>query len=83
MSSFAYCPATLVRSLFPLAPFEHWSHELRPIPGVADAAGIGGGIDAGTPVGFGGAATGGDVLVFPGRQGRGFLDADQVVFETD
>ena len=57
--------------------------EFLEVPVVADAAGVGGGIDAGTPVGFGGAAAGGDVLVFAGGELGGFLDADDVVFEAE
>ena len=57
--------------------------ELVEVPLVADAAGVGGGVDAGTPVGFGGAAAGGDVLVFARGERGGFLDADDVVFEAE
>src|SRR5262249_1356594 len=56
--------------------------EFIQVPLVADPAGICGGIDAGAPIGFGGAATGGDVLVFAGGQVGGFLDADDVVLQT-
>jgi len=53
------------------------------IPLVADATGIGGGIDPRPPVGFGSATTGGDVLVFAASELGGFLDADDVVFQTE
>ena len=53
------------------------------IPGVTDSARVGGGIDARTPIGFAGAATSGDVLVFARGQRGGFLDADHVVFKAE
>ena len=58
------------------------------VPGVADAAGIGSGVKAGTPgttVGrrFGGTAAGDDVMIFAGREGGGFLDTNDVVFEAE
>jgi hypothetical protein len=43
------------------------------IPIVADAPGIGGGVEAGAPAGLGGAQTGADVLVFALGQGGGFF----------
>ncbi len=42
--------------------------------------GIGGGIDPRTPIGFGSAAAGADVLIFALGQLRGLLNADDVVF---
>lgn len=53
------------------------------VPGVADAAGVSSGIDARPPIGPGGAATGGDVLMFAGREGGGLFDADEVVFQAE
>jgi len=53
------------------------------IPGVADAAGVGGGIDAGPPAGLGGAVAGDDIVILAGGEGGGFLDADDVVFEAE
>lgn len=50
---------------------------------MADAAGVGGGINAGTPIGFAGAAACGDVLVFAESQGGGFLNANDVVLEAE
>ena len=49
-------------------------------PDVADAAGVGGGINARTPAGFGGAAAGDDVVILPGGKRGGFLNADHIVF---
>ena len=49
---------------------------------MADAAGIGGGIDARPPVRLGGAEAGADVLVFARGESGGFLDADDVVFQA-
>lgn len=43
---------------------------------------IGGGMNTRSTIGFGGAATGGDVLVFAARELGGFLNADDVVFKT-
>ena len=60
-----------------------WHDEFGAIPGVTDAAGVGSGIDAGPPVLFGGAQAGGDVGVFAIGERGGFLDADEVVFETE
>jgi hypothetical protein len=53
------------------------------IPDVADAAGVAGGIDAGAPILFGSAATGGEIDVFAVSESGGFLDADDVVFEAE
>lgn len=58
-------------------------NELISVPGVADAARIGGRVDAGAPAGPGSAATGGDVLMFARGEGGSFLDADEVVFEAE
>ena len=49
---------------------------------MANVAGIGGRIEARAPIGFGGAATARDVLVFAGGQLSGFLNADDVVFQA-
>lgn len=57
--------------------------EFIEIPRVADAAGIGGGINPRTPVRLAGAAAGGDVLVFAEAELGGFLEADDVVFEAE
>jgi hypothetical protein len=57
--------------------------ELLSVPSVADATGIGRGIDAWTPSGFGGAAAGADVGILAAGQGRGFFNADNVVFESE
>ena len=53
------------------------------VPDVTDAAGIGGGIDARAPAFFGGAAAGADVEIFGDGKSRGFLNADDVVFEAE
>jgi hypothetical protein len=50
---------------------------------VADAAGVGGGVDTGTPIRLRGATAGGDVLVFAVGEGGGFFDADDVVLEAE
>ncbi len=52
-------------------------------PGMADAAGIGGSINAGTPAGLGRPAAGDDVRILTGGERGGFLDADDVVFEAE
>ena len=57
--------------------------EFGAIPGVADAAGIGSGIDAGPPVLFGGTQAGRDVGVFATGERGSLLDADEVVFEAE
>src|SRR4051812_30754 len=57
--------------------------ELLSVPSVADATGIGGGIDAWTPSGFGGAAAGADVSILAAGQGGGFFNADNVIFESE
>jgi len=53
------------------------------VPGVADAAGIGGGVNAGTPARLGGAAAGDNVLILAGGERGGLLDADDVIFEAE
>ena len=58
------------------------------VPGMADAAGIGGGVDARTPGTSvrpdpGTATAGDDVAVLSGSEGGGLLDADDVVFEAE
>src|SRR5580693_81764 len=50
---------------------------------MADATGVGGGVEAGAPIGPGGAQAGADVLIFTFGEGGGFLDADDVVFEAE
>ena len=50
---------------------------------MADAAGVGGGIDAGPPAGPGSAVDSDDVVIFSGGQGGGLFDADDVVFEPE
>ena len=62
--------------------------ELFLVPGVADAARVGGGIHAGPPgrairAELGRAATGADIRILLGTEGGGFLDSDHVVFEAD
>jgi len=53
------------------------------VPGVADAAGVGGGIDARAPTGLGSAVAGDNIVIFAGGEGGGFLDADDVIFEAE
>ena len=53
------------------------------VPGVADAAGIGSGVNARTPIGFGSPATGGNIEELAVGEGSRFLDANDVVFETE
>src|SRR6476620_2159743 len=58
------------------------------IPGVTDAAGVGGGIEARTPgpsvrPDLGTAAAGSDVGLLAGGEGSGFFNPDDVVFETE
>jgi len=50
---------------------------------MTDAAGVGGGVEARPPTGFGRTTAGGDVLVFAGGELGGFLDANDVVFEAE
>ena len=58
------------------------NNEFIEIPLVAKTAGVGSGIDAGPPVGFGSTAAGGDVLVFAQGELGGFLDANNVIFQA-
>lgn len=53
------------------------------IPIVADAAGIGGGIEARPPAGLGRTKTGADVLVFTLGESGGLLDTNDVVFDAE
>ena len=58
------------------------------VPVVADAAGVGGGIDAGPPGEAGGrdargAGAGEDIAVLAAGESGGFLDTDDVVFEAE
>ena len=50
---------------------------------MADAAGVGGGVDPGSPGGLGGAVAGADGAVLGVGQGGGLLDADHVVLEAE
>jgi hypothetical protein len=49
---------------------------------VANAPGIGGGVNAGTPVRFGGATASLEIHPLTEGEGGGFFDADDVVFDA-
>jgi hypothetical protein len=53
------------------------------VPVVADATGIGGGIDARPPAGFGGAAAGFDIFDFAFGKRGSFFDSDDIVFQSE
>jgi hypothetical protein len=52
-------------------------------PFMAHPTGVGSGVEAGTPIGPGGAQAGADVLIFTFGECGGLLDADDVVFEAE
>ena len=53
------------------------------VPIMADAAGVGGGIDARPPIGFGSASASANVVELAGGKGSGFFNSDEVVFEAE
>ena len=53
------------------------------VPNMTDPARVGGGINAGPPIGLGSAVASFDVVIFLGGESGGLLDADDVVFEPE